>query len=348
MDSLRATASLLLTELVESSRWQRLQDHFSGVLGIPLRTVSPSHDLLVTPSWPAGMDVERVIGLLHIGEELGSLVPSSEPPRDLTSLTTDLGVTYAAVPIHTTAEHIVAYVVVGPMVVGPREDEEGFRARVSARGLDAQALWSLILSLKLYTFVGIRSALTLMEEVGTAIVQLSYQARHLESILPTSNRVDQAVVAYHVDRILHSLLDAATLVTKADGGSVMLMDPRTKTLQVKAAQGLSDAVIQQTRVRSGEGLAGLALERKTILLLDRETTDADLTLRMKRPELISSLIAPLIPDVNQQPIGVLSLRTAHPSHRFTPEHIEVLRRLLDLACITLGNLRFAYTHVPAS
>ena len=348
MDSLRTTDTVRLTDLVEPPRWQRLQDHFSRVLGIPLRTVTPAHELLVNPSWPVGTDVERVVGLLRISEELAPLLPSQEPPRDVTSLTTDLGVTYAAVPVHATVDSIVAYVVVGPMMVGPREDEEAFRVRISARGLDAQALWSLLLSLKLYTFVGIRSALTLMEDVGSAIVQLSYQARQLESILPSVREVDQAVVASHVDRILRSLLETAVLMTKADGGSVMLLDPRTRLLRVNAAQGLSDAIVRQTHVRHGEGVAGLAMERRSILLLDRETADAELAARMKRPELASSLIAPLIPDFHQEPIGVLSLRTTNPVHRFTPEHIEVLRRLLDLTCMTLGKLQFALAQAPAA
>ena len=47
--AVRPSASPLL-DLVEPARWQKLQDHFTSVMGIAIRTVSPSHELLVSPS----------------------------------------------------------------------------------------------------------------------------------------------------------------------------------------------------------------------------------------------------------------------------------------------------------
>ena len=329
-----------LSDLVDSPRWQRLQDHFATVLGIPLRTVNASHELLSTPSWPAGLDPDRAMRWLKIGEELEQLLPLGEAPREISSLTTSLGVTYATVPVRATAEEIIAYFVIGPVVVGPREDELQFRQRVKTIGLDAQMLWPLILSLKLYTFAGIRSALNLIEEVGTSIVQLAYQAKQLESILPSTSQVDQAVVTYHTDRILHSLLEAAMLALKADGGSVMVYGGvGSEILQIKVAHGLSDVVVANTRVKRGEGLAGLAASRRSILLIDQQTKDQEIKSRMIRPDIVSSLIAPLGSNGQQEPIGILSLRTFTPQRRFTEEHVELLRRLLDLAGIALGNLR---------
>jgi GAF domain-containing protein len=248
------------------------------------------------------------------------------------------------VPIRASAEQIAAYFLVGPMMVGQREDELQFTQRVSALGLDASALWSLILSLKLYTFVGIRSALNLMEEVGSSVVQLAYQAKQLAAILPATSQVDNAVIAYHTDRVLHALLEAATLATKAEGGSIMVYGPQRDAMQIKVAQGLSGGVLANTRVKRGEGLAGLAIAERSILLIDEQTASERIKHRMHRHELVSSLVAPLMPDANQEPIGVLSLRTTNPLQRFTPEHTELLRRLLDLALTALGSLRFAFNN----
>ena len=334
---------LSLLDLVEPPRWQRMQDHFASVLGVFVRTISPLHELLVNPSWPSAIEPERTLRLLKIGEELDQIVPIQDPPRETSSLTTPLGVTYAVVPLRATSEQVIAYFVVGPMVVGPREDELQFRSRVSAMGLDATSLWPLTLALKLYTFAGIRSALTLMEEVGTSIVQLAYQAKQLAAILPSTSKADQAVVTYHTERILHSLLEAATLATKADGGSVMLYDAQRQALQIKVAHGLSDTVTASTRLKRGEGIAGVAAAGRRILLIDREIDDERIKTRMSRSELISSLVAPLAPDPAQEPIGVLNLRTADPQRRFTQEHIELLRRLLDLAHIALADLRVIFS-----
>ncbi|MBI4343466.1 MAG: GAF domain-containing protein [Candidatus Omnitrophica bacterium] len=337
-----------LLELIELERWQRLQDHFASVLGVAIRTVSPTHQLLANPSWPNGVDADRAIRLLGIGEELEALLPLAAPPHEPSSTTTPIGVTYACVPIRATWERIVGYFVIGPVIVGSREDELEFKRRVAATGVDAEQLWPLVLSLKLYTFAGIRSVLTLLEEVSTALAQFAYQARQLAAILPTPETADQAVVSYHTDRVLQSLLEAAALATRADGGSVMVFDATKERLRIHAAQGLSDDVIARTSLRRGEGLAGWATTQRGILLLDSRTSDARLTSRMARRELVSSLVAPIALDPQEEPVGVLNLRTSDSKRRFTPEHVELLRRLLDLASAALGHLRLAFGQAPAS
>jgi len=341
MDGSSASSSLL--DFIELSRWQRLQDHFASVLGIAIRTVSPSHQLLTSPSWPASFSPDRAIDTLNIGDELEALVRPQELPQFVTTLTTRLGVTYGAVPVRATSDQLVAYFVVGPMVVGVREDEAKFRERLREIGQDAQALWPVILSLKLYTFSSIRSVLNLMEEVGTSLVQFAYQARHLASILPSSSRVDQAVQRYYTDRVLQSLLEAATIATKADGGSVMVYDAAEDALQIKAAQGLRDDLIDSVRIKRGEGIAGLAFAERKVFLVDEDTNDTRITSSMRRPELVSSLIAPFSADSDRDtPVGVLNLRTTKADARFTPEHVELLHRLLDLTGAALGSLRVTF------
>lgn len=348
MNGTSTVDKLALLELIDMERWQRLQDHFSRVLGVAIRTITPSNALLTNPSWPASVDADRVISVLRIGEELAALLPEEAPPQEVSSLTTALGVTYALVPVRATAEQIVGYFVVGPMVVGPREEEGRFRQRVQSLGQDAQALWPILLALKVYTFAGIRSALTLLEEVGTSIAQLAYQGRQLTSFLPSTTKIGRSVVAYHTDRILYSLLEAAVGVTKADGGSVMMYDPQERAWKVTAAHGLSNEVIATTRAKPGEGLAGLAVERRSILLVDDRAEDPRILERMQRRGVTSSLVAPLTSDSPEDPVGVLNLRTTSPEKRFTKEHAEMLRQLLGLAGAALSSLRFSIQGRPAA
>ena len=327
-----------LQQLVDADRWQRLQDHFAEVLGIPIRTVTPARALAVTPSWPPTLSADSILRYFKVGEELEQLVPAEPSAEHTTSLTTDLGATYSAVPVRLTSGYIVGYFVVGPMVVGKREDEQQFRDRMKRQGLEADAMWGALLSLRLCTFTAIRSMLNLMEDVGTALVQFAYQARRLEALVPSSAKVDQAMVTYYTDRILHSLLEAATLTTHAEGGSVMMRDPLRDTLAIRVAEGLDEEVVA-AGVSRGAGLAGLAMDRRQVLLVDDTTRDAEVKARMRRPDLRSSLIAPLTPERSPEPIGVLNLRSRHAERAFTAEHVEVLKRLLDLAGIALGGLR---------
>jgi GAF domain-containing protein len=297
---------------------------------------------LAAPSWPPGLPAEQVVPVLHVGDEIDQLLPPGELPRNTISLASPLGVTYAAVPIRATPEQIVAYLVAGPLMAGPREDRAKFRQRLQAVVPDVQAVWTVLLSLKPHTYSGVRLLLNLLEEAGSSLVQFAYQASELASILPATYRADQAVVTYYTDRILHSLLEVATMATGAEGGSVMLRESQGNLLRIRASQGLSDSIVAQTRQPQDEGLAGIATRQRSILLLDDSTDDPFLTRLMRRHQIVSSLVAPLMVEQDQEPAGVLSLRTSNPERRFTPEHIEMLRRLLDLAAIALGNLRAAF------
>ena len=319
-----------------------MQDHFAGVLGIPLRTVNLSRKLLVNPSWPPGLPAEQIVSVLRVGEELEQLLPPADMPRNTTSLTSAFGVTYSAVPVRATPDQILSYFIAGPMMAGPREDRAHFRQRIHAMVEDPQAVWTVLLSLKPHTYSGVRSLLNLLEETASSLVQFAYQASRLSAILPTTYKTDQAAVSYYTDRILTSLLEVAVMATGAEGGSVMVREGQGDALRICAAQGLSEAVVADTRQPQGEGLAGIATRQRAILLVDDRTADPFLTRLMRRRELISSLVAPLTREPDQEPVGVLNLRTADRERRFTPEHVQMLRRLLNLVAIALGNLSPAF------
>ncbi len=339
MNDRESPERLGLLDLVEVGRWQRLQDHFADVVGIALRTVSPTHALVVNPSWPMGLRSDRTIEALQIGDELEGLLPQHNLPCAITSLTAPLGVSYAAVPIRVVADRPLAYFVLGPMVVGRREDELHFQQRAGEMGLDGRMLWTLLQSLKIYTFAGMHSVLNLMAEVSDALVQVAYQAKQLQTIFPTTGKVDQAVVTFYTNRVFTSLLEAATLATKADGGSVMVHDRSAGVFRISVSQGLSDEVVRNAAVRPGEGIAGLAAQQRQILIIDDRVDDQRLRARMQRKNLVSSLVAPVGPESASEPIGILNLRTTQPDGRFTNEHVHVLRNLLDLAGMALTNLQ---------
>ena len=335
-----------LSDLVAPSRWQGLQDHFAEVLGIGLRTISPDKTLLVNPSWPTGLDTDRLTEAFKLGEELDELFPPGRMPQDLTTISRPLGISFTALPLRATADRIVAYIIIGPVVLGKREDAEEFRERASRLGLDPKALWPLWMTIKLSSFSSMRLVLRLLEDVGNTLLEMAYQARALSAIIPEVPHVDQALLDYYRERLFQSLLDAATAATKAEGGSVMVYDAKQKALRIAAAHGLSEDVVADTRLQPGEGIAGLAASRREALLIDEHTVDGDVKRRMTRSELVSSLVAPLVPDLAQEPIGVVNLRTSNPQQRFTHEHLQLLRQLMNLAGVALGGFQLSAGQAP--
>lgn len=321
-------------KFVESARWQRLQDRFADVLGFPLRTVNLLRELLVKPSWGSmGLDHEQAMKLLRLGEELEVLLPLEHPPKELSIVTVPLGVTYGLVPIRSETADAIAYFVAGPVLVGLRESEQQFHQRMQGLGINPEeGFWTLFLSIRHYTFSGLQAALALLEEVGNSLVSLTLSKRTPE--LLSDSGQDGAR-----NHVFHLLLDAAVKCTGAEGGSIMLYTDKNE-LEIKTAQGLSESVVTQTHVKRGEGIAGFVACQRTILLIDETQADESIRARMQRPELVSSLVASLVTDTSSEPLGVLSLRTSKPQARFTHQHVDLLRRFLELAAVALGRFRF--------
>ncbi|MBI3323725.1 MAG: GAF domain-containing protein [Candidatus Omnitrophica bacterium] len=276
----------------------------------------------------------RLATLFGLGEELDELLPSGQLPRDTRVISRQVGISFAAVPLRTSTDRLLACVVAGPVILGRREDPEGFRTRIRALGLDPDPLWPSMLTTKLYSFAGLRSALQLLEDVGTLVLDLADEAGG-----PQPTKPDTQAMKEYTDRLLRSLLAAATTATDAEGGSVMVYHEAQQALRIAVAEGLGQEIISTTSLRRGEGLAGIASADRAILLLDDQTEDQRLRSRMTRKDVVSSLVAPLLADQAGGPLGVLSLRTCDPRRRFTRSHVEVLRRLLHLVGVALGGLR---------
>lgn len=175
-----------LLNFIDAAAWLRIQEHLAHVLAVPIRTIGFSRELLVQPSWPANLMHDSAIATLQAGEELDQLLPVNSLPQEVTSVTTAIGVTYAAVPIHAAPGIVSAYVVLGPIIVGLREDEIEFRRRMNQLGLDAKALWPVLLSLKLFSFNSLRAVMALIEEVGNLLAAQGYKAKIFSSAEPMS------------------------------------------------------------------------------------------------------------------------------------------------------------------
>ena len=326
-----------LDELLEPAQWQRLQDRFTHVFGLGLRAVSPQHHLLSTPSWPAGVDGARLIEGLRLGEEIDALLPAEALPHDPATLTTPLGVSFSAIPLRAADAQVLGYLLIGPVVLGKREEPEAFRRRVAALGVDAESAWPLLLTVKVYTFLHFRSVIQLVEDVTGMWLELAGQARELQAIVAHTPQANPALAARYTERLLQSLLEVATSVTEAEGGSVMLYEPSSDAFRIAASRGLETKIVE-TAVKPQDSLAGLAVRTRQVLVVDDQVRDAQVRQRMRRRELASSMVAPLLSETASEPVGVLSVRTSQQANRFTADDAELLQKLAKLAQTALSSL----------
>ena len=202
-------------------------------------------------------------------------------------------------------------------------------------GIELEKLIDCLTEIKVFTFTGIQSLIELISDIVSNVAQLGYSRFKLERLIPLP-KIGRIVHRFHMDKILSALLDVSFHTTKAEFGSIMLLDEQTGELYIKIAKGLSKDIIKNVRLKRGEGIAGLAVEERRFLLLDETLTDERIKARLKRPEIRSAVVAPF--KIKDEPLGVMNVATSNPSAKITPENVETLHRLIELTETTLTDL----------
>jgi Nif-specific regulatory protein len=147
------------------------------------------------------------------------------------------------------------------------------------------------------------------------ILNLAY-AKHLmqKKILMRSTRRSSSASAElgRLNEFLELFLDLVMDISNGNRGSVMLMDSLERSLVLKASHGIPEVVLNETRVKLGEGVAGLAAEMKKPFLINEDASDALVAGHLNRPELFSSVVVPI--KYRDDVLGVVNVA----SHRDFP------------------------------
>ncbi|MCK6539701.1 MAG: PAS domain S-box protein, partial [Anaerolineales bacterium] len=182
----------------------------------------------------------------------------------------------------------------------------------------------------------------LAEIAGAALHRLSLHDEALRRVrqLQALQTIDRAITAAPDSRVtLTVLLEQALAPLGADAAGVLLFDSHTLTLEYAAGCGFRGRRYERSRLRLGEGQAGLAaLERRTICAADiaqLEPPFIRLPL-LAGEELASYAVAPLI--AKGQLLGVLEA-----FHRAPFEHsrdwLRFFETIANQAAIAIDNAR---------
>lgn len=133
-----------------------------------------------------------------------------------------------------------------------------------------------------------------------------------------------------------SIVDSAVKLMGTEMGSLMLTEKATQELVIVSSRGLSDEVIKATRLKVGEGIAGLvAKEGKPIFVEDIET-DIRFRAAPVRYDTKSFIAVPL--RIKGRVIGVLNVNRQEESPPFSERDVKLLSLLADQAAVTIENL----------
>lgn len=140
------------------------------------------------------------------------------------------------------------------------------------------------------------------------------QPQQFTRILADLRRV--TVTAPHPAAAAEAALDLIITHFHARGGSVMLFDSQTQSLEILAARHLDEAY-KDIRLRLGEGVAGWVAQEGHAILL---TPEAVVPFPLTRVDIGSSICIPLI--ASRGPLGVLNLNRSPSHERFVHEDLR--------------------------
>lgn len=230
---------------------------------------------------------------------------------------------------------------------------DGLQFIISIRGIDAETpivvitghgtVETAIESLKLGVQGFLMKPFTIKELKGAVHdafikTRLMKENIRLRALMPLFETAKMLMSQIDLDQLLGTIVDAAMKDTRADRGSLMLLDEKRWELRIAASSGLPPELISSSREKIGKGISGWVAEKgKPLLISNSSSLDPALSESMRDGGISSALCVPLI--IKEKVIGVLNLSKTRTEDQFTNADQEMLSVLCGQAAIAIENAR---------
>jgi len=163
--------------------------------------------------------------------------------------------------------------------------------------------------------------------------QMEHRLREM-SVLSSIGKTVTALL--DKDRVLTCVVEAAVYITGAEEGFLLLVEPETGELYMRAARGLGEKYARGFRLKVNDSLAGQVVQTgKPVMITPSRNRDR---FKLKTGYLVRSLLhVPL--RVGDTVIGVLSVDHMIEERTFTNHELYLLSTLADYAAIAIENAR---------
>lgn len=336
----------LALKLINKEKWWDILSRFIDVLRINIFIVDSKGLIILPPEegkYGGRLLTDPSLGF-HARQDASEFLKRFEPYSG------DLYLEYVSpfklhqfaipLPVHNNGGQPIAYMIVGPVILNKRLENIEYETIARAHDIPLENTLNEINDLRVISNVMINSILDLLYEIVKNNIELSgiklaiYEHAEGKDGFPFPAAIKQAAKDLFstacVDELLVTLLDVALKMTNTEFGSILVVDPeRQGDLTIKVSRGLPPERVKNTRIKIGEGIAGLvALEQKPFVIHGQEG-DNRIKHLLKRPEIQHSLVMPL--RGKRRILGVLSLHTRQPqcSIENNLENLQYLSNLLS-------------------
>jgi ligand-binding sensor protein len=331
-------------DLINAENWQSLQDSISEVLNVSLRTFSAEGKPLTIKSKITPL-YKRILSKKSFRKEFCAHCLISDKASQINSVKETVSIkcpfdtTSYIIPIKAVAEKIIAYILLGPVILKQRKGIDDYAKDAVKHRIELENLMDALIEIPVFSYSKISSVNGLITKVFSHMAQTGYHKKRLGEIAPEVAEIDPIFSRYYEEKILNSLLNTCTLILDADSGSVMTLDKKTKSLHIKAASRIDKSIIKTTSIKLGEGIAGVAAKTQGTIILPQDKTKNGIGNKMKRSHIKSSMIIPFNKGNETDPYAVLNLNVVRKQREFSDRDITVVKELINMASVALTPLR---------
>lgn len=183
--------------------------------------------------------------------------------------------------------------------------------------------------LQLLSVLGSLAAVT--EENAALIERLKQKTARLNALLEVSQALNSTL---EIEQLLELILAKAIELTRASGGSLILVDAETQRLNIVAATGLSHKTVKTLKLEFGEGITGWVAREKQSLLIPDVSKDSRYV--QANPAVKSELAAPMLDG--EELVGVINMDAVEVG-AFDENDEALLQTLAGVASVALRNAR---------
>lgn len=157
--------------------------------------------------------------------------------------------------------------------------------------------------------------------------------RQIETLAKVASLINSGM---YLEELLRLIVQVTAEIMNSRISSLMLLDPNTQELVVRATQSISEAYNKKPNIKFGEGIAGIvAKENKPLCVLDVKEDSRYLNRDIaEKAKLYSLACVPLA--VKGRVIGVLNCYTSK-KHVFSKHELGLLTALANQAAIAIEN-----------
>ncbi|MFH1860551.1 MAG: HD domain-containing phosphohydrolase [bacterium] len=326
-----------LSELVEVSVLQELQDKFASALDIPVIIVDAHGNILTKPSGLSSFCQairETEVGSTRCHEFIKRVVDATAVNQVSKILFCEAGLGHFSAPIISRNFHLGAIVIEGTQVFTTvsKEKIEGLAQEI---GIDVACLSRAAEGIRIFPENKVYMAGDLLISIANTIASLCterYQLSSKVAELSTMSTIGKFITStLDMEKLLNAILYTAMNVLDADGGIISMVEAATGRLKTRVVYGTGGKMVIGTKRRMGESISAIVGAEKSPLLVRKDSEDT-LSDILKREEISSLICIPL--ESRGELIGVFNLNRIG-TNDFTMEDLEFFTTIGAQASIAI-------------